>query len=240
MASPRRIPFQETVNKAYHFSFNNFWYFLQISWLGYLIIFFNNLIFLSMPNSVILVIFVTVNVFVLSWISIAWHRKILEDETVTSSAYIRTDGLVIDYFGFAFILTLPSLVLAILFSVFFRDLIGASFFYLILSITIYVVISRLSLGLPGKALGWPGKPFARIWQMTEGNTLIIFAGYLACTIPVFIVIYMVSILTLNLLALPAFIIGMVYATAASLSFMTFAFQYLFEPENNEVVVNADQ
>ncbi|MEM7618956.1 MAG: hypothetical protein AAF228_00655 [Pseudomonadota bacterium] len=235
MSSSRRIPLEKLIRKSYHFSFYNFLYFLQISWVGLVIIILNNALFLGLNNIVAFVIFTTINIFAVASISIAWHKKIIANETVTSSFYLRTDALALNYFGFAFVLALPSLILMVIFTFVLERTSVTAGLYLVLALLIYIIVMRLSLGLPGKAFGWPGFPFAHIWSKTAHNTLAILAGYIACTLPVVFGAAAISVLSFGILAIPASVIGAVFITANSLSFMTFAFEYLFEPKQNQTV-----
>jgi len=147
----------------------------------------------------------------LASIAVAWHRWLLLKEKDPSRIYLRLDGTVLNYLGFAvlvqFIAWSPY-ILPWLLRRFFKLIIEAVFGFsndrvsaieYVLSdqgllaspivqifafVAFLVFALRFGLVLPAKAIGLPGVSLKAAWQATRGQTFGLVVGLLLSVLPV--------------------------------------------------------
>jgi hypothetical protein len=130
----------------------------------------------------------------LASVAVAWHRLLLKDEHPGPGVYLRLDGIVAGYAVLAFwvgLITLApgyvSMMLQIVTgtSVTAQDPLasGVQFLAGVGSITAFFVVARLSLALPGKALGRDDVTFGAAWRVSKGNTWRMLWAYFFCILP---------------------------------------------------------
>jgi hypothetical protein len=112
----------------------------------------------------------------LASIAVAWHRLLLKDERPGAGVYLRLDGVVAGYAVLAFWLGLitlaPSYVGVMLQSMPAHGLVsGVQFLAGVGTITAFFVVARLSLVLPGKALGRDHITFGDRLESQQGQHL---------------------------------------------------------------------
>ena len=146
----------------------------------------------------------------LASIAVAWHRLLLTGERDSSTIYLRLDGAVWRYLGFAVLLYVVSLSPVVivrgagevmtLFSGFpdTGAAVGPAAPGYMLAPTAKSIISTMQAGailvffalsarlgamLPGKALGSQGLSIRQTWQVTSGHTWSLMMGFIACIVP---------------------------------------------------------
>jgi hypothetical protein len=127
----------------------------------------------------------------LASIAVAWHRLLLKDERPGAGVYLRLDGIVAGYAVLAFwvgLITLaPSYVGVMLQSMPAHGLAsGVQFLAGVGTITAFFVVARLSLVLPGKALGRDDITFGAAWRVSKGNTWRMLWAYFFCILPLMV------------------------------------------------------
>jgi len=131
---------------------------------------------------------------VLSSIAVAWHRLLLRDEHPGPGAYLRLDRVVVGYAVLAFwigaIAMAPSYI-----SLLFQTVTGTSaaaqdVLALIvqslaglIAIVGFFVVARLSLALPGRALGRDDVTLGAAWRASKHNTWRMVWAYFFCILP---------------------------------------------------------
>ncbi len=130
----------------------------------------------------------------LASIAVAWHRLLLKDEQPGAGAYLRLDGIVAGYAVLAFwvgLITLAPGYVSLMFqivtgtSVTARNPLasGVQFLSGVGTIAAFFVMARLSLALPGKALGHDDVTFGAAWRASKGNTWRMLWAYFFCILP---------------------------------------------------------
>ncbi len=146
----------------------------------------------------------------LASIAIAWHRLLLFGERDSASIYLRVDRLVWSYFGLAIVLYLTALAPVFTVGAISKlmtlmwglpevgaggETVGPSFLLAptaksiisgmqVIAFLIFLALSaRLSVVLPGKALGMRGLTIRRAWDATRGHTWSLTMGFVACIVP---------------------------------------------------------
>ena len=137
-------------------------------------------------------------------IAVAWHRRIILDEQPRfSGSNVFTKSLWY-YIGAGILITLTAwlpIVLIFLITAVFSMLLkvagtqlgprGGHFVVppiLVVYLMSIAIVLRLSLLLPARAVGDFGRTFKETWRRTRGNTWRIFWGFLACTLPMMIIL----------------------------------------------------
>jgi hypothetical protein len=119
--------------------------------------------------------FVIVAMVAFSSIAVAWHRYVLLDEVPQGLARLRVDGTVWRYFGNVFLIGLItilaviplSLIVAGLFSV--NAALGVVGALAYVAVVVIPIIYRLSIKLPGIALGRQDFTLSDAWTASAGN-----------------------------------------------------------------------
>jgi hypothetical protein len=181
----------------------------------------------------------------LASIAVAWHRLLLKDEHPGPGVYLRLDGIVAGYAVLAFwvglITVAPSYV-----SILFQSMAahghplasGIQFLAGVGTITAFFVGARLSLVLPGRALGRDNITFGAAWRVSKGNTWRMLWAYFFCILPLMVFSWAMSYwlfqpehdraaltlvpLVVSLLAIP---LGMISVGMLSLSYRHFFERY---------------
>jgi hypothetical protein len=129
----------------------------------------------------------------LASIAVAWHRLLLKDEHPGAGVYLRLDDVVAGYAVLAFWVGLITLAPGYI-SVMLQIVTGTSvtawdtpalvqFLAGVGTITAFFVVARLSLALPGKALGRDDITFGAAWRASKGNTWRMLWAYFFCILP---------------------------------------------------------
>jgi hypothetical protein len=129
----------------------------------------------------------------LASIAVAWHRLLLKDEHPGAGVYLRLDGIVAGYAVLAFWVGLITLAPGYI-SVMLQIVTGTSvtardapalvqFLAGVGTITAFFAVARLSLALPGKALGRDDITFGAAWRASKGNTWRMLWAYFFCILP---------------------------------------------------------
>jgi hypothetical protein len=133
----------------------------------------------------------------LASIAVAWHRLLLKDEHPGAGGYLRLDGIVAGYAVLAFLVGLITMApgyVSMMFqivtgtSVAAQDplALGVQFLAGVGTITAFFVMARLSLALPGKALGHDDITFGAAWRASKGNTWRMLWAYFFCILPLMV------------------------------------------------------
>jgi hypothetical protein len=131
---------------------------------------------------------------VLASIAVAWHRLLLRDEHPDSGTYLRLDRVVVGYAVLAFwigaIALAPSYI-----SMLFQVMTGTSATMQdtlalvvqslagLVSIIAFFIVGRLSLALPGRALGRDDITLGVAWTVSKHNTWRMVWAYFFCILP---------------------------------------------------------
>jgi hypothetical protein len=129
----------------------------------------------------------------LASIAVAWHRLLLKDEHPGAGVYLRLDGIVAGYAVLAFwvgLITLAPGYISLMFQIVTGTSVaadpvasGVQFLAGVGTITAFFVVARLSLALPGKALGRDDITFGAAWRVSKGNTWRMLWAYFFCILP---------------------------------------------------------
>jgi hypothetical protein len=133
----------------------------------------------------------------LASIAVAWHRLLLKDEHPGAGVYLRLDGIVAGYAVLAFFVglltgapgyfnSLAQIITGT--SATARNALagGVQFLAGVGTITALFVAARLSLALPGKALGRDDITFGAAWRVSKGNTWRMLWAYFFCILPLMV------------------------------------------------------
>jgi hypothetical protein len=131
----------------------------------------------------------------LASIAVAWHRLLLKDEHPGAGVYLRLDGLVAGYAVLAFWVGLIAMApgyIRVMFPVVTGPSVGplaagVGFLGSVGTIIAFFVVARLSLVLPGKALGRDDVTFGAAWRASKGNTWRMLWAYFFCILPIGVV-----------------------------------------------------
>ncbi len=130
----------------------------------------------------------------LASVAVAWHRLLLRDEHPGPGVYLRLDGIVAGYAILAFwigviglapgnvsrmfeIVTGTSATKGGVAALVIQSLAG------VVSIIAFFIVARLSLALPGIALGRDDVTLATAWRVSKRNTWRMFLAYFLCVLP---------------------------------------------------------
>jgi hypothetical protein len=125
----------------------------------------------------------------LASVAVAWHRLLLRDEYPGPGFYLRLDRIVAGYAMLAFliglIITVPSAVIAVLPQIMTGGTTAAVVQFLVNAamIAAIFIVPRLSLVLPGIALGREDATLATAWRISKRNTWRMIWGYFFCLLP---------------------------------------------------------
>jgi hypothetical protein len=116
----------------------------------------------------------------LASMAVAWHRLLLRDEHPGPGLYLRFDRIVAGYAILAFCIGLitlaPNLILTI----------NSNSLGLVAGIALLVgsfIVARLSLALPGVALGRDDVTLGTAWRVSKRNTWRMVWAYFFCILP---------------------------------------------------------
>ena len=211
-ANPRakKLPVLATVRRAYAAVFGNFGMAVRIAWLWSLLVVALQLLstwvlpaWMTNPADIMhldlnTLIFVSFAGFLngllilpaLASIAVNWHRALLLGERPGAWAFMRLDGRVWAYVGIAaiiatvrFVASVPQVMLSLE-----RGTGGELAIYRALAAIVFVgllvIVPRLSLGLPGTAIGAPSAGLGSGYASGRGNTWRLAWGGLLCMLPV--------------------------------------------------------
>jgi hypothetical protein len=131
---------------------------------------------------------------VLSSVAVAWHRLLLRDEHPGPGAYVRLDSVVVGYAVLAFWIGVIALAPSYI-SMLFQTVTGTSVtapdalalivqtLAGLISIVAFFIVGRLSLALPGKALGRADISLGMAWRVSKHNTWRMVWAYFFCILP---------------------------------------------------------
>ena len=131
---------------------------------------------------------------VLASVAVAWHRLLLRDEHPGPGTYLRLDGVVVGYAVLAFwigaIALAPSYI-SLLFQIMtgtsatMQDALALVIQSLagLVSIVGFFIVARLSLALPGRALGRDDVTLGMAWRVSKRNTWRMVWAYFFCILP---------------------------------------------------------
>jgi hypothetical protein len=131
---------------------------------------------------------------VLASVAVAWHRLLLRDEHPGPGVYVRLDSVVVGYAVLAFWIGVIALAPSYL-SLLFQVMTGASATAQdalalvvqsvagLVSIVAFFIVGRLSLALPGKALGRADVTLGMAWRVSKRNTWRMVWAYFFCILP---------------------------------------------------------
>jgi lipoprotein NlpI len=125
----------------------------------------------------------------LASVAVAWHRLLLRDEDSGPGVYLRLDRIVAGYAILAFwigVITLAPICVYEMFQIVTgtsaaRDM--ATLIALLLALIAFLIAARLSLALPGIALGRDDVTLRTAWRVSKGNTWRMFWAYFFCIVP---------------------------------------------------------
>jgi hypothetical protein len=131
---------------------------------------------------------------VLASVAVAWHRLLLRDEHPGHRAYLRLDRVVVGYAVLAFwigVIALAPSYIGLLFQVMtgtsatMQDALASVIEALaaLLSIVAIFIVPRLSLALPGRALGRDDITLGMAWSVSKHNTWRMVWAYFFCILP---------------------------------------------------------
>jgi len=130
----------------------------------------------------------------LASVAVAWHRLLLRDEHPGPGIYLRLDSIVVGYAILAFWIGLITLAPGYV-SRIFQIVTGTSVtmgdaaasvvqsLTGLISIIAFFIVARLSLVLPGWALGRDDVGFGAAWEVSKRNTWRMFWAYFFCIFP---------------------------------------------------------
>ena len=147
-----------------------------------------------MLTLVIQVLSVVVILPVLASVAVAWHRLLLRNEHPGHGGYLRLDRIVVGYAILAFWIGLIALApsyLSLLFQVMTgtsataQDVLALVVQSLagLVSIVAFFIVPRLSLALPGRALGRDDITLGMAWRVSKRNTWRMVWAYFFCISP---------------------------------------------------------
>ncbi len=249
--TPHLLPVWQTIIDAYRATFANWRYAIRISWAWLILTFALDALREALTSdqaSRSILLWVTVAMLYsipLSSLAVAWHRKLLREESFDDRVYLRLDLTVWRYFVYVALL---DLILAALFvALLIPSLIAtqwtppASIYALFVVPLLLALLAffRLSTLLPGLALGREHMSFQDAWHRTRGNTLRIFLGTVLCTLGPGLVTLPVEMavgeikpsLSLAFVAWAAFDgITSLMVGFFALSFLSFSYRFFFMSE----------
>jgi len=178
--------------------------------------------------------------------AVAWHRLLLRDEHPGPGIYLRLDSIVVGYAILAFwigVITLAPGYVSRIFqivtgtSVTMGDAAASVVQSLtgVISIIAFFIVARLSLVLPGMALGRDDVGFGAAWEVSKRNTWRMFWAYFFCIFPGAAIIGGISLwlllphsratgtLALLVMSLPWIPVGMI-----SVGMLSLAYRHFFE------------
>lgn len=204
----RRLPFWRTVIDSYVVTYSNLGYLARISWAWVLLMIPISLAFYALmfwlgwhqaPEGTFGSIFILIASSLLflpmiASIAVAWHRKLLENESWASGPYLRLDRVVASYFGLALFASLLILapgtgLLSSASNAQPDDAVITPTWvlgYLIVMGAGTFIATRIWLALPARALDRDDVTVKSAWAATRGCFWRLFWGSVLCVIPVII------------------------------------------------------
>ncbi len=186
------------------------------------------------------------HIFFCASIAVAWHRLILRQEKISSTHYLRFDGVVRDYFIFGvFIRSLTficlpaySYLLGLMSKTPSTTTWGFPMLWALI-IAVMVLTTRLSVILPAKALELKDVTLRAILQKTSWNLWRLFWGYMLCSLPsAFLIIFIIKMGGTGPMVHMMHRIGtlscMIIAMPFELTFLSLSYQHFFEREKQSL------
>lgn len=217
----RRLPFWRTVIDAYILTYNNLGYLARISWAWALLMVPISLAFYALvfrldwhqspagSSESIFTLFGTSLLFLpmFASVAVAWHRKLLENETWPGRVYLRLDRVVADYIYLGLFMLLLVLVpfSGVLWSASRIETADEIPTYgpvalgcLIAMCAGIFVATRIWVVLPARALNRGDVTVKTAWAITHGHFWRLFWGSILCVFPTIIVISVLVAITFGI------------------------------------------
>ncbi len=141
-------------------------------------------------------------------VAVAWHRLLLTEEHPGPRAYLRLDRTVAGYATLACVIGMissaPSIPIGLFQIMIGRSLLAIVFLAIPAVLVSFLILPRLSLALPGIALGRSDAELGAAWRVSKHNTWRMFWAYFLCG---FLPLIAVGILTSVITALPEAILS---------------------------------
>lgn len=205
----RRLPFWRTIIDSYVVTYSNLGYLARLSWAWVLLMIPISLAFYALmfwlgwhqaPEGTFGSIFIIIASSLLfspmiASIAVAWHRRLLENESWLSGPYLRLDRVVANYFNLVFLASLLILAPAagLPSSIANLEAGDADLFSLVLVLGYLIamgvgtfVATRIWLALPARALDRDDVTVKSAWTITRGCFWRLFWGSVLCVLPVII------------------------------------------------------
>jgi hypothetical protein len=177
-------------------------------------------------------------------VAVAWHRLLLRDEHPGPGSYLRLDRIVAGYAILAFliglIITVPSALITVLPQVTTGSggatAVVVQFLVNVAVIVAIFIVPRLSLALPGIALGRDDATLATAWRLSKRNTWrMVWASFL-CLLPLISISGTISswLLLSNpnraVVTLVSLVIGLLWIPGGMISvgMLSLAYRHFFE------------
>ena len=117
-------------------------------------------------------------------VAVAWHRLLLREEHPGPGAYLRLDRTVAGYATLACVIVMigstPAIPIALLQIITNTSLLAIVFLAIPAVFVSFLILPRLSLALPGIALGRSYATLGTAWQVSKHNTWRMFWAYFLC------------------------------------------------------------
>jgi hypothetical protein len=180
----------------------------------------------------------------LASVAVAWHRLLLRQEHPGPGVYLRLDRTVAGYAILAFcmqmIITVPGTIIILLPQMMTGSGTSMALVVLYLSVVVsivgYFIVPRLSLALPGIALGRDDATLAAAWRVSKRNTWRMIWASFFCILPWLAIGHALSHWLLQLghnqaaVMLVSIAIGLLWIPGGmiSVSMLSLAYRHFFE------------
>jgi hypothetical protein len=177
-------------------------------------------------------------------VAVAWHRLLLRDEHPSPGFYLRLDKVVAGYAILAFliglIITVPSAVIMVLPQVMAggggTTAVAVQFLVNVAVIVAIFIVPRLSLVLPGIALGREDATLATAWRVSKRNTWRMVWASFFCLLPLIAISAAISSWLLlsspnrAVVTLVSLVIGLLWIPGGMISvgMLSLAYRHFFE------------
>jgi len=247
----KRLPVKKTVIEATVITYSNLRYLFRISWIAILI--FAVATFFLKDHATIKDLNLKqaslglVGLVLGSMVAVAWHRYILLGEVINKSGYFQVDQRTWNYIFFWLVVWLICLVVYSIVAA--AQHFGSKNLQILLGVLTFVLLPtllllvRLVMVLPAKALGVEAVTLNSAWEMTHRHFGALVAGFVVMILPALPLLYISYLFDLReigdvsaayraLAALVESICGFV-ASGLWLTFMSLAFKHIYElPDKN--------
>jgi len=249
-ASPK-LPLWRTVGQAYAVWARNFPDLVRTCWLWMLLMapilaicrwwqerhVADNIVTYHLSAMVMGIVGLVVMLPALASVAVAWHRLLLRDEHPGPGVYLRLDRTVAGYAILAFwigvIAVAPRYVATMSQIVTGRHLPTGWFLAGLGSGIISFIVARLSLALPGIALGRDDVALGTAWRVSKRNTWRMYLAYSFCILPWTVVVTSIPFWRLpsrTTVVLVQLVMGLLWIPIGmiSVSMLSLAFRHFFE------------